>query len=110
MAKSSRCVVDMDNSIYACLPDGMSSAAELAEAGKEDRAEGQGEAKQDLHDEQGPELAVVVPYFLLLAASVARMECNGIRGIEMVSVPRVPLRYRRATTDSRGICYNKSVT
>lgn len=43
-------VVDMDNSIYACLPGGMSSAAELGEAGEEDRAEGQGEAKQDLHD------------------------------------------------------------
>ena len=26
------------------------------------------------------------------------MECNGIRGMETVSVPRVPLRYRRATT------------
>ncbi|CAN5871055.1 hypothetical protein BH20PSE1_BH20PSE1_15160 [soil metagenome] len=37
----------------------MSSAAELGEAGEEDRAERQGEPKQDLHDEQGPELAVV---------------------------------------------------
>jgi hypothetical protein len=37
----------------------MSRAAELGEAGEEDRAEGQGEAKQDLHDEQGPELTVV---------------------------------------------------
>ena len=37
----------------------MSSAAELGEAGEEDRAEGRGEAKQDLHDEQGPGLAVV---------------------------------------------------
>ncbi len=36
---------------------GRSSPAGLGEAGEEDRAEGQDEAKQHLHAEQGPDLA-----------------------------------------------------
>ncbi len=37
-AKGFILAVVMDNSIYACLPGGMSSAAELGEAGEKDRA------------------------------------------------------------------------